>query len=144
MPGGASMPSNKPKVLVKAKVYAITPGEVDLQADKTAEVGVITGKVRLKQFSMCALFDSKASRSFISSNCVRRCELKAELMPQKVLVAIPYEKIIGCTSIVKNCQLEIANLVLTMDLIVFRIMEFNLILGMDWLLRHYAKIDCHS
>ncbi|XP_040990448.1 uncharacterized protein LOC121237671 [Juglans microcarpa x Juglans regia] len=63
-------------------------------------------------------------------------------MSRKVLVAIPDVKVISCTSVVKNCLLEIANLVLTVDLIVFHMMEFDLILRMDWLSRHYAQIDC--
>ncbi|XP_040996060.1 uncharacterized protein LOC121242234 [Juglans microcarpa x Juglans regia] len=124
--GGASTPSAKPKIVAKAKVYAITPGEVDLEADETADAGVITG----------------ASRSFISSRCVRQCELKAEPMSQKVLVAISDGKVISCTSVVKNCLLEIANLVLIADLIVFHLIEFDLLLGKQWLSRHYAKIDC--
>ncbi|XP_035544626.1 uncharacterized protein LOC118348008 [Juglans regia] len=41
---------------------------------------------------VCALFDSGASRSFICNRCVRRCELKAEPMSRKVLVAIPAGK----------------------------------------------------
>ncbi|XP_041026913.1 uncharacterized protein LOC121267106 [Juglans microcarpa x Juglans regia] len=141
-PGGASTPSAKPKIAAKAKVYAFTPGEVDLEADETADARVITGKVRLKQYVVCALFDFGASRSFISSRCVRSCELEAEPMSQKVLVAILDGKVIGCTSVVKNGPLEITNLVLTAYLIVFHLMEFNLILGMNWLSRHYAKIDC--
>ncbi|XP_040987695.1 uncharacterized protein LOC121235418 [Juglans microcarpa x Juglans regia] len=87
--GGVSTPNAKPKTAAKAKVYAITPGEADLEADETANAGVITGKVRLKQYVVCALFHSGASRSFISNRCVRRCELKVELMSRKVLVAIP-------------------------------------------------------
>ncbi|XP_035546409.1 uncharacterized protein LOC118348570, partial [Juglans regia] len=42
-PRGASTPSNRPKTSTKAKVYAITPGEIDLEADETADAGVITG-----------------------------------------------------------------------------------------------------
>ncbi|XP_042980057.1 uncharacterized protein LOC122310242 [Carya illinoinensis] len=119
IPEGTSTPSNKSKAPTKAKVYAIMPGEVDLEADET----------------------TKASRSFISSNCVRRCELKMEPMPRKVLVAIPDGKIIGCKNIVKNYPLEVVNAVLTTDLIFFHMTEFDLILGMDWLSRHYAKIN---
>ncbi|XP_041025421.1 uncharacterized protein LOC121265826 [Juglans microcarpa x Juglans regia] len=91
-PGGVSTPNANPKTATKAKVYAITPGDVDLEADETADAGVITGKIRLKQYVVCALFDSRASRSFISNRCARRCELKAEPMSWKVLVGIPNGK----------------------------------------------------
>ncbi|XP_041011297.1 uncharacterized protein LOC121255072 [Juglans microcarpa x Juglans regia] len=141
-PGGVSTTNAKPKTAAKAEVYAIMPEEVDLEADETTDARVITGKVRLKQYVVYALFHFGASRSFISSRCVRRCELKVEPMSRKVLVAIPDGNVMGCTSIITNCPLEIPNLVLTADLIIFHMMEFDLILGMDWLSRHYAQIDC--
>ncbi|KAF5452159.1 hypothetical protein F2P56_027189 [Juglans regia] len=121
-PRGVSTPNTKPKIAAKAEVYAITPGEVDLETDETADTGVINGKVRLKQYVVYALFDFGALRSFISNRCLRRCELEVEPMSQKILVAIPDGKVIGCTSIVTNCTLEIANLVLTADLIVVHMM----------------------
>ncbi|KAF5451947.1 hypothetical protein F2P56_026998 [Juglans regia] len=41
-PGGMSMPNAKPKTATKAKIYAITPGEVEHEADETANARVIT------------------------------------------------------------------------------------------------------
>lgn len=40
--------------------------------------------------------------------------------------------------------MKVASLTLTADLIVFHLMGFDLILGMDWLSKNYAKIDCHG
>ncbi|KAF5472060.1 hypothetical protein F2P56_008807 [Juglans regia] len=89
------MPDGRVKTPVKAKVYAITSREVNLEADETADVGVITGKVKLKLHLVCALFDSGASRSFVSVSCAKRCELDAEPLSQRVLVAIPDGKIVA-------------------------------------------------
>ncbi|XP_041028072.1 uncharacterized protein LOC121268004 [Juglans microcarpa x Juglans regia] len=44
-PGGVSTPNAKPKTAAKAKVYAITPRGVDLEADETADARVIIGNI---------------------------------------------------------------------------------------------------
>ncbi|KAF5443101.1 hypothetical protein F2P56_035689 [Juglans regia] len=44
-PGGVVMPNGKVKTPVKAKIYDITPGEVDLEADEMADARVITGNI---------------------------------------------------------------------------------------------------
>lgn len=45
MPRGASMPSGRPKTSLKAKVYAIMPREVDLEAYEIADARVIIGNI---------------------------------------------------------------------------------------------------
>ncbi|XP_035546511.1 uncharacterized protein LOC118348590 [Juglans regia] len=142
-PGGTT-PEGKVKTQVKAKVYAITLGEVDLEMDEVADAGVITGKVRLIQHVTYALFDSGVSRSFVYYDCGQRCRLCMEPLSRKVLVAILDGKIVGCTRVVKDCRLEVAGLTLIADLIVFHLMGFDFIVGMDWLSKHYAKIDCRQ
>ena len=41
-----------------------------------------------------------------------------------------------------NCELEIFGILLTMDLRVTDISDFDVILGMDWLTAHRVVIDC--
>ena len=41
-----------------------------------------------------------------------------------------------------NCELEIFGILLTMDLRVMDISDFDVILGMDWLTTHRVVIDC--
>lgn len=40
-------------------------------------------------------------------------------------------------------MIEVEGFVLKANLLVFCLMGFDVILGMDWLFRHYAKIDYH-
>ena len=44
----------------------------------------------------------------------------------------------------QDCELEISGILLTVDLRVMDISEFDLILGMDWLTTHRVIIDCDS
>ena len=42
----------------------------------------------------------------------------------------------------RDCELEISGILLTMDLRVMDMSEFDVILGMDWLTAHRIVIDC--
>ena len=44
----------------------------------------------------------------------------------------------------KNCPLTVHDRELSIDLIVLPFHEFDLILGMDWLSKHRAIIDCDT
>ena len=44
--------------------------------------------------------------------------------------------------ICRDCELEISGILLTMDLWVMDISDFDVILGMDWLTAHRVIIDC--
>ncbi|XP_042956291.1 uncharacterized protein LOC122292137 [Carya illinoinensis] len=85
-----------------------------------------------------------ASQSFVSTAFARICSLQTELLPRRVVVLIPDGNTISCTRLVKECPLELEGRTLKANLLVFGQMEFDLILGMDWLFKHYAKIDCRK
>ena len=42
----------------------------------------------------------------------------------------------------RDCELEISGILLTVDLRVMDMSEFDVILGMDWLTAHRIVIDC--
>ena len=44
--------------------------------------------------------------------------------------------------ICRGCELEISEILLTVDLRVMDMSEFDVILGMDWLMAHRVVIDC--
>ena len=44
--------------------------------------------------------------------------------------------------ICRDCELEIFGILLTMDLRVMDMLEFDVIIGMDWLTAHLVIIDC--
>ena len=44
--------------------------------------------------------------------------------------------------ICRDCELEISGILLTMDLRVMDMSEFDVILGMDWLMTYQVVIDC--
>ena len=54
----------------------------------------------------------------------------------------PLRTRVSVDKICRDCELENSRILLTMDLRVMDISEFDVILGMDWLAAHRVVIDC--
>ena len=63
-------------------------------------------------------------------------------MEEPLHVSSPLGTSVRIDQICRDCELEILRILLTMDLRVMDISNFNVILGMDWLTTHQVIIDC--
>ena len=88
------------------------------------------------------LFDSDASHSFIVVSCVRELGLEVETLEKPLYVSSPLETRVNVGLICQGCELEISGILLTMDLGVMNMSEFNVILVMDWLTAYRVVINC--
>ena len=80
------------------------------------------------------LFDSGASNSFIAASVVIELGLEVETLEEPLYVRIGM--------ICRGCELEISRTLLTVDLRIMDMSEFDVILGMDWLIAYRVVIDC--
>ena len=88
------------------------------------------------------LFDSGALHSFIAASCVRVLGLEVETLDKSLHVSSPLGTKARIDRICRGCELEISGMLLTVDLWVMDMLEFKVILGMDWLTAHQVVIDC--
>ena len=77
------------------------------------------------------LFDSGASHSFIAASCVRVLGLEVETLDEPLHVSSPLGTKARIDRICRGCELEISGILLTVDLRVMDMSEFEVILGMD-------------
>ena len=77
------------------------------------------------------LFDSGASHSFIVATCVRELGLEVETLENPLYVSSPLRTRVSVDMICWGCELEISEILLTADLRVMDISDFDVILGMD-------------
>ena len=68
--------------------------------------------------------------------------LEVETLEKSLHVSSPLGIRVRIDQICLDCELEILGILLTMDLRVMDISEFDVILGMDWLTAHRVVIDC--
>ena len=88
------------------------------------------------------MFDSSASHSFIAASCVNDLGLEVETLENPLHVSIPLRTRVRVDMICRGCELEISGILLTVDLWVMDMSEFDVILGMDWLTAYHVVIDC--
>jgi hypothetical protein len=95
------------------------------EGEKDADV--VIGTIPLFGKSASTLFDSGATHSFISSTYVKLCSMTTQSLNQNITVSTPA-----------------GDRVLPANLAMFRMLGFDIILGMDWLSKYYANIDCRK
>ena len=88
------------------------------------------------------LFDSGVSHSFIATSCVNVLGLKVESSGKLLHVSSPLGTRVSVDMICWDSELEISEILLTVDLRVMDMSDFDVILSIDWLIAHRVVIDC--
>ena len=118
------------------RVYTVTP-----QTEPT-DPSVMQGMFLLSCLWVRVLFDSSASYSFISASYVNVLGLNIESLEKPLHVSSPLGIRVRIDKICRDYELEISGILLMVDLRVIEISDFDVILGMDWLMAHRVVIDC--
>ena len=87
------------------------------------------------------LFDSGASHSFVATSRVKDLGLEVETLEKSLYVNSLLRTRVSIDMICRDCEVEISGILLTVDLWVMDMLEFDVILGMDWLTAHQVVID---
>ena len=88
------------------------------------------------------LFDSSTSHSFIVASVVIELGLEVEALEDPLYVSSPLGIKARIRMICRGCELEISGILLTVDLRVMDMLDFDVILRMDWLTAYKVVIDC--
>ena len=125
----------------QARLNAIIPegAGFDVEGQQNLE-----GTITLFHTQVKVLFDTGASNSFVSVKIM--CELG--LVPQALKTALNAISPLGVTvklgKVCRDCPLTLEGRNFPGDLVVLSMSEFDVILGMDWLSKHGATLDCVS
>ncbi|GAV70530.1 RVP_2 domain-containing protein [Cephalotus follicularis] len=85
-----------------------------------------------------------ASHSFISTRFASCLHVTLDCMSYMLDVSTPTGTCMYTDSIYRSCEMSMAGISLYADLIVLPIPDFDVILGMDWLSAHRARMDCYD
>ena len=88
------------------------------------------------------LFDSGASHSFIVVSVVIELGLEVEIIEEPLYVSSPLGIRARIGMICRGCELDISGILHTVELRVMDMSEFDVILGMDWMIAYKVVIDC--
>ena len=91
---------------------------------------------------MYALLDPGSSFSYVTPLIAVNFEMSPEIFPEPILVSTPVGGLIVAQKVYKKCPVTILHSVLLANLIELYMVDFDVILDMDWLYSSYASIDC--
>ncbi|GKD24386.1 putative reverse transcriptase domain-containing protein [Tanacetum coccineum] len=129
------------------KVKQEEVGEVQGQAYaiKDAEPkgpNMVTGTFLLNNRYAFVLFDSGSERSFVDT----RFSSMLNIDPVKIRTSYEVEladgRVVSTNNVLKGCTLNLVNHIFEIDLMPIELGTFDVIIGMDWLVKHDAVIVC--
>nr|GEV93359.1 hypothetical protein [Tanacetum cinerariifolium] len=108
------------------------------------DLNIVTATFTLNNHFATTLFDSGANYSFVSTTFIPLLGIEPIELGFKYEIKIASGQLVEINKVIKGCKLEIEGLVFDIDLIPFGHVSFDVIIGMDWLSNHKAKILCHE
>ena len=105
---------------------------------------VIAGKVLLFDIEVYALIDPGATHSFIASNFASNLHVEPGLLNEQLRVRTTLGESLAIRTVYRDCLVRIDTGVFPVDLMVLPLLDLDVILGMDWLTRHRAVVNCYT
>ncbi|GJS22054.1 putative reverse transcriptase domain-containing protein [Tanacetum coccineum] len=119
-----------------AKVYAVR------HAGTNSDSNIMTGTFLLNNRYASVLFDTGADRSFVSTAFSSQIDITPTALDHYYDVELADKRIIGLSTILSGCTLNILNHPFNIDLMAIELGSFDAIIGMDWLVKYQAIIVC--
>ena len=102
---------------------------------------ICVGTFLVNSVPALVLFDSGASRSFVSLAFSQYISIRREAMSRPLRVSIANERAIYSTDVIRGCILEIFGVEFPIDLVPIATGDVCVMVGMDWLSQFGAVID---
>ncbi|XP_070049261.1 uncharacterized protein [Nicotiana tomentosiformis] len=122
----------------QARFYAIPARKAAVDSDR-----VITGIVSVCHRDASTLFDRRSTYSYVSSYFARYLDMPCESLVSPLHVSTSVGNTIVVDCVYRSCMVTIGGLEIRVDLLLLSMVDFDVILGMDWLSPCHAILDCH-
>ncbi|GJV34458.1 putative reverse transcriptase domain-containing protein [Tanacetum coccineum] len=119
-----------------AKVYVVGNAGTNLDSN------VVTGTFLLNDRYASILFDIGADRSFVSTTFSSLIDITPTTLDHYYDVELADGKIIRINTIIRGCTLNFLDHPFNINLMPVELGSFEVIIGMDWLSKYHALIDC--
>ncbi|GKD34130.1 putative reverse transcriptase domain-containing protein [Tanacetum coccineum] len=103
---------------------------------------VVTGTFLLNNRYASILFDSGSDRSFVDTRFSSMLNIEPVKIRTSYEVELVDERVVSTNTVLKGCTLNLVNHIFEIDLMPIELGTFDVIIGMDWLVKHDAVIVC--
>ena len=136
--GRGSAPMIQTEARIQARVYAVT------QQDSDAAPDVVTGIISILDHDAYTLVDPGATHSFASKHFLDRSQIKTQPLEGRMRVSRPVGDPLFSDRVVRDSRVLIGRQEFPANLVALDMRDFDVVLGMDWLSRHKATLDCYK
>ncbi|KAL5560127.1 hypothetical protein UlMin_036338 [Ulmus minor] len=122
-----------------ARIFSISKEEA-----KAGPSSVVAGQLSIAGISAYALIDSGATHSFVSPAFTERSDRVIDKIEGVFTTMLPSGAVMLSNKWLRDMPIIVDDRVLNVNLVVLEMHDYDVILGMDWLSKYNAKIDCHK
>ena len=118
------------------RVFALT-------ANQAAQApGTVSGTLFVGNREASVLFDTGSTHSIVALSFARHLGVSSHLLDPHLSIATPMGNSVIISEQFQECPLKLGRRVYVANLLPMVMYDFDIILGMDWLSKHRATIDC--
>ncbi|KAL5561449.1 hypothetical protein UlMin_031196 [Ulmus minor] len=121
----------------EAKIFAYTKGDMEVGTSN-----VVIGQLSIANMNSHILFDSGAMHSFISTVHASRLDRAKEVISRTFRTSLPSGDVLILTHWLRAIPIRVSERELYVDLIILKMYDYDIILGMDFLTKYNATIEC--
>ena len=114
------------------------------QQDADAAPDVVTGIISILEHDAYTLVDLGATHSFSSRPFLDLFQIETQPLEGRMRVSLPTGELLVSDRVVGDSRFVIKGQEFPMDLVALDMRDFDVVLGMDWLSRHRAILDCYK
>lgn len=142
--GGGQLVRRRPRDAVQSggvqpRFYAFP---ARLEAESSDDV--ITGIIPVFHRDASVLFDPGSTYSYVSSYFASYLVVPCDSLSASVCVSTPVGDSVVVDHVYRLCVVTIDNSETSVDLLLLDMVDFDIILGMDWMSPYHAILDCHA
>ncbi|XP_070005190.1 uncharacterized protein [Nicotiana sylvestris] len=134
-----AQPGGGPPAGAPARFYAFLS-----RPDIVASYAVITGIISVYSRDVSVLFDLGSTYSYVSSLFAHFLDLLRESLSTHVYVSTPMGDFVVVDQIYQSCAVTFCGYKTRANLLLLDMIDFEVILGMDWLAPYHAILDWHA
>ncbi|KAK8576585.1 hypothetical protein V6N13_032505 [Hibiscus sabdariffa] len=117
------------------------PARVYAQREGRNDTDVIAGNFSLQSLTLLSLIDSGSTHSYILSDHAKLLDVPCEVLDVGVNVTSSFCDTVVVRKLYRRCPLMVQGYVFPVDMMELPFYGFDVILGMDWLVEHRARVD---
>ncbi|GKB10413.1 putative reverse transcriptase domain-containing protein [Tanacetum coccineum] len=131
-----------PKKVKQEEVGEVRGRDYAIKDVEPKGLNVVTGTFLLNNRYASVLFDSGSDRSFVNTRFSSLIDIKPIKIEDSYEVELADGRIVSTNTVLKGCTLSLVNHTFEIDLMPIELGTFDVIIGMDWLVKHDAVIVC--